>query len=310
MGSDLGLNCFHFRFELEEDMRKVLANSPYHYHRWMVVLQQWEPVISSIFPSHIPFWNRLQGLPLLFWHEEMIRNIGHELGHFDTYRISKTAAKDRVFIDAFKPLILDPLIEFDSREELVVSLEYEDLQSHCSICFKLTHSAKECPLASLQPAHRPEVDTVNSARDPQSREEPRKYPFHQRIDRYGRPFESRIPPPEVRGQPLKNKLIPSRPRQEDSSPRKYRGSFQTSSRYDYLGSQRRPAGGRKERHSHLQWRENDRTRTSPSPRLQTTNTTDARGQPERADTNRQPLGRNLAICDFPLQRRFSQTCAR
>lgn len=31
LGSDLGQNCFQFRFELEEDLVKVLANRPYHY---------------------------------------------------------------------------------------------------------------------------------------------------------------------------------------------------------------------------------------------------------------------------------------
>ena len=65
-GSDLGLDCFQFRFELKDDLDKVLANRPYHYHRWMVVLQKWEPIISPTFPSQIPIWIRLQGLPLHF----------------------------------------------------------------------------------------------------------------------------------------------------------------------------------------------------------------------------------------------------
>lgn len=50
-GSDLGLHCFQFRFELEEDLLKVLAQRPYHYNHWIVILQRWEPVISPTFPS-------------------------------------------------------------------------------------------------------------------------------------------------------------------------------------------------------------------------------------------------------------------
>lgn len=54
-GSDLGQNCFQFRFELEEDINTVLENRPYHYNHWMLVLQKWEPIISPRFPSQIPF---------------------------------------------------------------------------------------------------------------------------------------------------------------------------------------------------------------------------------------------------------------
>ncbi|CAA7017864.1 unnamed protein product [Microthlaspi erraticum] len=46
MGSDLGNNCFQFKFDLEEDMRKVLTNRPYRYARWMLIIQRWEPIIS------------------------------------------------------------------------------------------------------------------------------------------------------------------------------------------------------------------------------------------------------------------------
>lgn len=79
-GSNLGQHCFQFCFELEEDILEVLANRPYHHNKWMVILQRWEPVISPMFPSHIPFWIRLQGIPLHFWQQKMIYNIGQELG--------------------------------------------------------------------------------------------------------------------------------------------------------------------------------------------------------------------------------------
>lgn len=55
VGSDLGNNCFQFRFEREDDLRRVLDNRPYHFAYWMVILQRWEPVISATFPSMIPF---------------------------------------------------------------------------------------------------------------------------------------------------------------------------------------------------------------------------------------------------------------
>lgn len=59
----------------------------------MIILERWEPIISSSFPSQIPSWIKLQGLPLHFWHEQMIYNIAFELGTLETYEISKTSAE-------------------------------------------------------------------------------------------------------------------------------------------------------------------------------------------------------------------------
>lgn len=49
-GSDLESNCFLFRFEKEEDLRRVLDNRPYHFAYWMVILQGGNQ--SSLLPSH------------------------------------------------------------------------------------------------------------------------------------------------------------------------------------------------------------------------------------------------------------------
>ncbi|CAA7058699.1 unnamed protein product [Microthlaspi erraticum] len=54
-GSNLEHDCFQFRFDYEDDLKKVLDNRPYQYSRWMVILQRWEPIISPSFPSKIPF---------------------------------------------------------------------------------------------------------------------------------------------------------------------------------------------------------------------------------------------------------------
>lgn len=79
VGSDLGNGCFQFRFEKEEDLRRVLDNRPYYFAYWMIILQRWEPVISNTFPSLIPFWIRIKGLPLHYWHDDMVCRVGREL---------------------------------------------------------------------------------------------------------------------------------------------------------------------------------------------------------------------------------------
>lgn len=145
-GSDLRMDCFQFRFELEEDLKRVLANKPYQFCKWMVVLQQWEPIISPTFPSQIPFWIRLHGLPLHYCHEKALYNIGFYLGSLDDYSITKTAVKTRVVLDVFKSIEKEVLFDFSSGEELVLQLEYEKLGRHCSLCNSQLHEQTDAHL--------------------------------------------------------------------------------------------------------------------------------------------------------------------
>ncbi|VVB01041.1 unnamed protein product [Arabis nemorensis] len=55
-GRDLGSEKFIFRFEEEEDLLAVLRKGPYHYKKWMLIIQRWEPIVSEAFPAIIPFW--------------------------------------------------------------------------------------------------------------------------------------------------------------------------------------------------------------------------------------------------------------
>ncbi|KAG2266435.1 hypothetical protein Bca52824_073514 [Brassica carinata] len=119
-GSDLGNDCFQFRFNKEEDIRDTLHNRPYQYGRWMIRVQRWEPVISQNFPSQIPFWISLRGIPLHYWHEKVL----------DTYEVTKTTARVRVVVDGLKPLIMEA---------------YENLGNHCTNCYRLSYLQSQCP---------------------------------------------------------------------------------------------------------------------------------------------------------------------
>lgn len=101
--SDLGQNCFQFRFERDDDLRRVLDNRPYHLSYWMVILQRWEPIISPSFPSLIPFWIMIKGLPLHYWHDNMVVRVGQELGTLENHELTRTTARVRVLIDGLKP---------------------------------------------------------------------------------------------------------------------------------------------------------------------------------------------------------------
>ncbi|CAA7021821.1 unnamed protein product [Microthlaspi erraticum] len=134
VGSDLGNHCFQFRFDYAEDLQKLLKNRPYQYARWMLILQKWEPIISSSFPSHIPFWIQLKGIPLHYWKKELLSNIGQEIGDYKEQVLNKKSAKIKVEVNGLQPLIKDAVIEFEGGHEAVLTFEYENLGKHCSYC--------------------------------------------------------------------------------------------------------------------------------------------------------------------------------
>lgn len=309
-GSDLGQNCFQFRFELEEDINTVLEDRPYHYNHWMLVLQKWEPIISPRFPSQIPFWISLQGIPLHFWHKSMIDNICLELGTLVDYKISKTSAKVCVLIDALKPLLKESIIEFSTGEELPLTLEYEDLEYHCTTCFSLSHVARNCPMATgvlrtspsrsrsslpsvFPPLHTTEGNALyhQRSRDTSPHRQATATEFSKRLDRHGRPFGDRLALPPIRGRPITNKIIPH----SDSMTMERRDRESHRPQNEERAHHREAAKLNYQRSSTPVWREKSaRTIISPpQDRVQ------PRDSSPTSPVERPPLERNLAIHDFP-----------
>lgn len=79
-GRELGPELFQILFSSEESLQAVLRKGPYHYKRWMILFQRWEPIVSNSFPRKITFWIRFHGLPLHYWNIDTLKAIGKELG--------------------------------------------------------------------------------------------------------------------------------------------------------------------------------------------------------------------------------------
>ncbi|XP_056862363.1 uncharacterized protein LOC130510043 [Raphanus sativus] len=108
---------FQFQFEKEEDLLAVLENRPYHYSRWMVIVQRWEPTVSKDFPSMIPFWIKVQGIPIHLWAEETVEDLGSNLGLFERVVITQTSVKMRVQVNGLLPLIKSSVIEYSNGDK-------------------------------------------------------------------------------------------------------------------------------------------------------------------------------------------------
>lgn len=148
VGRDLGSECFQFRFESEADLQAVLKRGPYHFKNWMLIRQQWEPIVSNSFPAFITFWVKIHGIPLHFWSDQTIRTIGKELGALSARDVSE--GRIRVPVNGLGSLEMSMPIRVPDGAVKTVELEYEKLEKHCFNCFELSHEKKDChhPLVS------------------------------------------------------------------------------------------------------------------------------------------------------------------
>ncbi|CAA7058563.1 unnamed protein product [Microthlaspi erraticum] len=139
-GSDLGNGCFQFRFDYEDDLRKVLENRPYQYSRS---------------PSGSPKEVSQRGLPLHYWKQELLLSIGEKIGHLTSYKLTSSAAKIKIEVNGLEPITKEAIVEFEGGSETLVTLEYHRLDKHCLYCFKLTHEENDCaenPNSTLLPS--------------------------------------------------------------------------------------------------------------------------------------------------------------
>lgn len=312
-GSDLGRDCFQFRINKEDDIQEILRNRPYQFGRWMIIVQRWEPIISPTFPSQIPFWINIKGIPLHYWHEKVVRNIGLELGELESYAVTRDSARVRVIMDGLKPLAMEPTLDFDTGEESVITLEYERLGNHCTYCYRLSHLQSQCPekpceVATTQVESR-EMSTLR--RDLQTHDQtsprasrglarPQNQPFKQRVDRHGRPFGERISMAASRPSGPRNKIAPAAP-----PPRLHNSKEDHHLRDDQRDhTQISPPYSRR----HLQQRGTEQQiGDSPAPQLSPRFQWKAKSPPREQDatshqlrnsSSRPSLGRNLERTDF------------
>ncbi|XP_013608470.1 PREDICTED: uncharacterized protein At4g02000-like [Brassica oleracea var. oleracea] len=144
VGSDLGNGMFQFQFDNEEDLLTVLEKRPYHYGRWMVIVQRWEPTVSKTFPSLLPFWINVQGISVHLWTKETIEKLGEDIGIYEKMEITSTSVRMCVQINGLLPLIKASVIEYANGDEVTANFIYEKLEKHCPKCFRLDHDIKDC----------------------------------------------------------------------------------------------------------------------------------------------------------------------
>ena len=91
------------------------------------------------------FLDQVQGIPLQLWSDVALKSLANDIGIFDKVEITSTKARMKVLLDGLQPLIKKATMEFDTGEEVEVTLVYEKLEKHCSLCLMLDHEQLDCP---------------------------------------------------------------------------------------------------------------------------------------------------------------------
>ncbi|RID45547.1 hypothetical protein BRARA_I02271 [Brassica rapa] len=139
VGADLGNGIFQFQFANEEDLLGVLDKRPYQFARWMVIVERWRPTAAPDFPSLIPFWIKIQGIPVHLWTEPTVKTIGKNIGIYEEADITSLTVRMR-----------SSVIEYPNGDEVIATLVYEKLERHCSKCFRLDHELRDCLQAKAE----------------------------------------------------------------------------------------------------------------------------------------------------------------
>ncbi|KAJ4872881.1 Uncharacterized protein Rs2_45444 [Raphanus sativus] len=193
-GRDLGPNLFQFQFETEHDLLSVLNKAPFHFKKWMLILQRWEPIVSDNFPAYIPFWITIHGIPLHHWTEQTISTIGSDLGKVVDKDVDR--GRVRVLINGLRPLEMEMEVNL-SGELKRVEFQYEKLEKHCFLCHSLSHEKSDCPVQRTLHTLPPARPSISQTRTLERLDEDRRRQDDRRSSRNTARSERYPPPPHT-----------------------------------------------------------------------------------------------------------------
>ena len=136
-----------------EDRVRIFDNRPYFFHSAGLYLRIWKerfnPDTENMTITLI--WLRLYSLPIEFWKEEILQDIGNTLGDF--VKISEQTKQAKyisyarlcVYLDISQDLPKAIELTHDD-EDWVQAIDYEQLPFRCRKCHEHDHLFREFPL--------------------------------------------------------------------------------------------------------------------------------------------------------------------
>ncbi|CAL1390162.1 unnamed protein product [Linum trigynum] len=149
----MGQGFYSARFSTEHDYVRALNGGPWMIEDHYVLTRTWrrgfEPGEEEL--SHTLVWARLPKIPMDYYDEELLRNIGNSLGRYikmdeATRQASRGHfARICVEVNLAKPLVCKYRLERRTRR-----VEYEGLHKVCFECGRYGHEQEVCPKKKME----------------------------------------------------------------------------------------------------------------------------------------------------------------
>ena len=150
--SEVEDELFLVEFSDGKDKKKVLDMCPWSYEKQLVLLQEFDGVLSpkEIDLKWAPFWIHIFNLPLKCRTKDIRWAIGSKLGEVLEVNVYESGVqwarclRMRVRIDVTKRLVRGKKITIEGGEGKWVQFKYERLPNFCCRCGLLSHALKDC----------------------------------------------------------------------------------------------------------------------------------------------------------------------
>ena len=151
-------------FHCIEDKKRIFEGGPYFFNSSGLYLTEWKPRFNPDKEdfSWAPVWIRMYSLPMEYWKEDTLADIGNKLGTFIT---TATETKTRRYTSYaricvqmhLKTSLADSVSLSHDDYEWIQPLDYEHIPFRCRKCHEHGHLFRDCPL---------NMKTKNSSPDP------------------------------------------------------------------------------------------------------------------------------------------------
>ena len=143
---------FMFKFALEADKRRVLADRPWHLNKALIVLTEPEGIgnITKQAFTHISFWVQILNIPIMAMNTKAISRPGAIIGSVEEVETNEDGecigeiARVRIRVDVTKPLKKIIFLESEREENVPMPVTYERLPNFCFCCGIIGHQFREC----------------------------------------------------------------------------------------------------------------------------------------------------------------------
>ena len=153
-GRDMGNNRVMFLFTDTADMEKVLANGPWSFDKYLILLKRFEDnqSFSKVVFDVCSFWVQIHDLPVRCMTSAVCEKIGNTLGMVE--QVEKITEwhgggnfmRVRVQLDITQPLCKGRKIWFGGEQDHWVSFKFERLPIFCYWCGQISHDDKDCTI--------------------------------------------------------------------------------------------------------------------------------------------------------------------